>query len=1083
MDINTCFGVCADTTNPPTVDMTFNVNMINQNTSPDGVYFAGGITFGQPGDIPMLDPDGDDIYSVTLTLPTGLRDYHTFTNGNCPGDFSCKEQLGGQACASPEFFNDRLLIVPATDQTLDVCFGLCTEDGSCSIPTSAVTFQVDMTSQDVNPTGVFMGSNIDGWSGGIALADADGDGIYSVTIDLLEGAYEYKFINGAGWVDGGESVPVACDVTGGAFQNRGVTVGSEAIVLDPVCFGACTVECPQVIDVTFRVNMALEDVNPGGVYMGSNIDGWSGNIALSQLGTSDIWTVTIPLAVGDYEYKFINGPGWVDGGESVPLACDVTGGAFQNRGVSVVAGTPTMLLPNVCFSSCEACPRIGCTDSDSHNYSPRAELDPSQKTFYWDDVNFIDASVNSAYCSTPVTHFAGDAPSEILLTVTNVDATTVEVIVESADADPVDLLIIVGGSGASISAEDMSVPGQIKRTMTWATPPTDITLNLLWSKASFGGNWQLSQGDVMIPFAASCTPPVDPTATSSPYCDTEVTHFAGDAPSKILLTLTNVDASTMEVIIESADADPVDLLIVVGGSGSTVSAEDMSVPGQIKRTLTWATPPVNVALNILWSKASFGGNWQLSQGDIMIPFTANCTPGSADSDATTGVFPITFDDPNVNYDLVDFGGNISAIVTDPTDPTNMVVETTKTPLAQVWAGTTAGGAGLSSPIPFTGTSTKMSVRVWSPQTGVNVLLKVENAGNGGIFIEAFANTTVAGDWETLTFDFAPVNLNNIYNKVSIFFDFGTAYPESLCETCYDGIQNGDEEGIDCGGTNPNCVSCDLGCTDMYAHNYNAAASIDDGSCETCYDNIMNGDEEAVDCGGALCAPCLMGCTDEGAHNYDPLADVDNGSCETCGDGVMNGDELGYDCGGALCDACMSVSVGAVLNIPASGPGTGSIDAIVTGGDTSCGTLTYSWTGPGGYAATTEDISNITEAGAYMLEVTDCLGNIATMTVNVATRTRGRGRKASIISDALFQASPNPFGQETILSFNLAVEGNVSLEVYDISGKRVSVLFDGNVEAEKDYQFQFGNDLVSGTYIATLTAASGDVKHIKLVVTH
>jgi len=1082
MTINTAFGVCSDTTNPPTVDMTFNVNLTNEIISPDGVYLAGGITFGQPGDIPMLDTDNDDIYSVTLTLPTGLRDYYTFTNGNCPGDFSCKEQLGGQACASPEFFNDRLLIVPSTDQTIDVCFGFCTEDGSCAaVVTYPITFQVDMTSQTVNPTGVFMGSSIDGWSGNIALTDADADGIYSVTLDLLEGVYEYKFINGAGWVDGGEFVPIDCDITGGSNQNRGVTVFNQAIVLDPVCFGACTVECPQLVDVTFqvdmanqdtnpggvylganfdswsggialtdtdgddvweytatlpagnyeykfingpgwvdggefvpdacnvvlgsgfanrgitidtdspssivldpvcfaacmdcdsfvdvtfRVNMALENVNPAGVYMGSNIDGWSGNIALTQLGVSDIWTVTMNLAPGNYEYKFINGPGWCCP-ESVPTACDVTvnipGGPFQNRGVSVIAGVPTMLLPNICFSSCDACPRIGCTDSDAHNYHPRAEFEPlSERTFYWDDVAFVDAATSSAYCNTPTTHFAGDPPSEIYLTVKNVDASTMEVIIESADADPVDLLLVLGGSGATISDEDASVAGQIKRTLTWATPPADVTLNLLWSKLSFGGNWQLSQGDIMVPFAAGCTP------------------------------------ATIE----------------------------------------------------------------------------------------TGDFPITFDDSAVNYDLVDFGGNISGIVPDPTDPTNMVVETTKAPLAQVWAGTTAGGGGLSSPIPFTATNTKISVRVWSPEAGLNVLLKVENATNGGIFAESFVNTTAAEDWETMVFNFN-VDLNNTYDKVSIFFDFGTAYPQSLCETCDDGYMNGDEEGVDCGGTNPNCPSCDLGCTDVNAHNYNDSATINDGSCETCDDGIMNGDEVATDCGGALCLPCVMGCTDNGAHNYDALADLDDGSCETCGDGLMNGDELGYDCGGALCDACMSISVHSVLNLPASGFGFGAIDVTIVGGDTSCGALTYSWTGPADangvfYSANTEDIANITTTGAYILEVTDCLGNAATVTVNIVTRTRGRGRKASIISDALFQASPNPFSQQTILSFNLAVEGEVSLEVYDISGKKVAVLFDGTVEAEKNYSFQFGNGLPAGTYVAALIAASGDVKHIKLVVTH
>jgi len=46
-----------------------------------------------------------------------------------------------------------------------------------------------------------------------------------------------------------------------------------------------------------------------------------------------------------------------------------------------------------------------------------------------------------------------------------------------------------------------------------------------------------------------------------------------------------------------------------------------------------------------------------------------------------------------------------------------------------------------------------------------------------------------------------------------------------------------------------------GCTNVDAHNYNPNATADDGSCETCTDGILNGDETAVDCGGALCVSC------------------------------------------------------------------------------------------------------------------------------------------------------------------------------------------------------------------------------------
>lgn len=50
-------------------------------------------------------------------------------------------------------------------------------------------------------------------------------------------------------------------------------------------------------------------------------------------------------------------------------------------------------------------------------------------------------------------------------------------------------------------------------------------------------------------------------------------------------------------------------------------------------------------------------------------------------------------------------------------------------------------------------------------------------------------------------------------------------------TCTDGIQNGDETGVDCGG--------------------------DCAACATCTDGIQNGDETGVDCGGS-CPACPEG---------------------------------------------------------------------------------------------------------------------------------------------------------------------------------------------------------------------------------
>ncbi len=142
--------------------------------------------------------------------------------------------------------------------------------------------------------------------------------------------------------------------------------------------------------------------------------------------------------------------------------------------------------------------------------------------------------------------------------------------------------------------------------------------------------------------------------------------------------------------------------------------------------------------------------------------------------------PVNFESTTVDYTLTDFGGNSSVLGADPENAANQVAITTKGAGSETWAGTTIGkGLGFKTLIPFTATSTKISVRVYSPAAGIQVRLKVEDHTNTGITAETEATTTLANTWETLIFDFSnvaagtnPFNLSNNFDKMSIFFNFG-----------------------------------------------------------------------------------------------------------------------------------------------------------------------------------------------------------------------------------------------------------------------------------------------------------------------
>jgi hypothetical protein len=98
----------------------------------------------------------------------------------------------------------------------------------------------------------------------------------------------------------------------------------------------------------------------------------------------------------------------------------------------------------------------------------------------------------------------------------------------------------------------------------------------------------------------------------------------------------------------------------------------------------------------------------------------------------------------------------------------------------------------------------MTVRVWSPDAGTPIRLKVENAANPTISVETEANTTVAGQWQTLEFNFAnqapgtaALNVANTYNKLSLFFNFGTTGAMAGEKTYYwDDVKFGGLVGVD-----------------------------------------------------------------------------------------------------------------------------------------------------------------------------------------------------------------------------------------------------------------------------------------------
>jgi hypothetical protein len=82
----------------------------------------------------------------------------------------------------------------------------------------------------------------------------------------------------------------------------------------------------------------------------------------------------------------------------------------------------------------------------------------------------------------------------------------------------------------------------------------------------------------------------------------------------------------------------------------------------------------------------------------------------------------------------------------------------------------------------------------------------------------------------------------------------------------------------------------------------------------------------------------------------------------------------------------------------------------------------------------------------------------------------------IAATALFQNQPNPFFPATSIAFNVAERARVSITVYDLSGRRVAVLLDREVDPgvssiRWDGRDESGRDVAAGTYFARMIAGS------------
>ena len=360
---------------PVSYNVTFNVDMTNENVSANGVYVGGGFLGGADA-YQMLDEDGDNIYSVTIGINEGAGGNYVFLNGPAnAADWGTKEDLAGQSCADGQY-NDRLLPPVTEDTSVLFCFGTC--EATCPADPCAdvvgapeISDDFDGNSVDILEyfddaltTTVVDGTSIGG-SGNVLQYVDDGSGFYAnvqlrtcnkfdmsltnyFTLDVYldsstitgtsPNQVQFKLQNGdlgAPWetqvvatatvdqLDTWQTLVFDFNLVAGALDrtdidNVVIQVNGEAnndpvtAYIDNITSGA---GAPATnYNVTFEVDANNIIVGDRGMFVGGGFLGGADAYAMADADGDGIWTVTVELPEGTSgNWAFFNAPG--DGGD------------------------------------------------------------------------------------------------------------------------------------------------------------------------------------------------------------------------------------------------------------------------------------------------------------------------------------------------------------------------------------------------------------------------------------------------------------------------------------------------------------------------------------------------------------------------------------------------------------------------------------------------------------------------------------------------------------------------------------------------------------------------------------------------
>jgi hypothetical protein len=335
----------------------------------------------------MTKTPGTNIWTTTVALDTATDFEFKYAVGawvsseNLASTLSCTKTTGN--------FTNRLFRTAKVNDSIPLaCWEKCTAcTGTGGSSKTYLTFQVDMAkNKPAAGDTVTLNGTFNNWCGACnQMTNKPGTDIWVTSVLLdKDSTYDFKYTVGNWKSQELLKEGMTCTTTKSGFTNRTITVSKLNDTLPLVCWESC-VSCLNTAPkakVTFKVNMKNyvdDSLSIKGVTLNGSFNGWCGECTkMTAIGNS-IYSVTLTLDTGAYDYKFTVG-NWLDQEQFIATdPCTKTVGNFTNRFL-VVKDTTSIIAGTYCWNTCTKCEAIGVAEQALKNV--KVYPNPATETLY-----------------------------------------------------------------------------------------------------------------------------------------------------------------------------------------------------------------------------------------------------------------------------------------------------------------------------------------------------------------------------------------------------------------------------------------------------------------------------------------------------------------------------------------------------------------------------------------------------------------------------------------------------------------------------------------------------------------------------